>query len=273
MERRGFVGRGEFEGRVVLVSGGATGIGAATARAFAVAGAATVVADVNEAAGGELVGALVEAGGIAEFAHCDVACEEDVFDLFEWVARRYGEPDVVVANAGVEWTKDARHTTLEEWNRVLAINLTGVFLVGRSALSSMCARGDGAVVVTGSPHATATVADTCAYAASKGGVHALVRALALEAAPSGVRVNGLVPGTIDTPMVRREAESATDPAASFAAMAAAQPLGRAGRPEEVAEVALFLASTHARFVTGALYAVDGGLTAALPSGPPMTYNA
>jgi NAD(P)-dependent dehydrogenase (short-subunit alcohol dehydrogenase family) len=129
------------------------------------------------------------------------------------------------------------------------------------------------VIITSSPHAQATVPDAAAYAASKGGVHALLHALALEGAEHGVRVNALIPGTIDTPMVQRELSVASDPQEQMKRFAASHPLGRLGQPEEVAAAALFLASDAASFITGTTLNVDGGLMAALPSGPAIPYNS
>ncbi|MGH3733889.1 MAG: SDR family NAD(P)-dependent oxidoreductase [Acidimicrobiales bacterium] len=261
-----------FAGKVVVVSGGAAGIGAATSQGFARAGATTVVNDVADELGQEIVDSLNKDGHRAIYRHCDVANESEVEELFGWVLDTYGPLEAVSMNAGVEWMKDVRSTTLDEWRRVLDVNLTGAFLVGRAALSAMCHQELGSLVITSSPHAWATVPDAGAYAASKGGVHALIRALALEAAPFGVRVNGVVPGTVDTPMVRREAMVAGDFERQMRLFAASHPLGRIGQPSEIANVTMFLASPLASFVTGAMYQADGGLMAALPSGPPLSYN-
>jgi NAD(P)-dependent dehydrogenase (short-subunit alcohol dehydrogenase family) len=261
-----------FSGKTVVVSGGSTGIGASSVEGFARADAHVVVADVADEAGLALADSLTTLGLHVVYRHCDVSDEADVDDLFAFVRDNYGSLDVVHANAGIEWTKDVRHTSLAQWQRVLDVNLTGTFLVCRASMLVMCDQGFGSIVVTSSPHAVATVADTCAYAASKGGVNALVRALSLEGAPFGVRANAVVPGTIDTPMIRREAQASSDPDAQMVAMAAGQPLGRLGRPIEVANVALFLASPLADFITGSLVSVDGGLLAGLPSGPPLSYN-
>ncbi|MGD0853555.1 MAG: SDR family oxidoreductase [Acidimicrobiales bacterium] len=256
-----------FTGKTVIISGGSTGIGAGAAQAFARAGAHTIVADVQDSIGEELVRTLVAEGHSATFRHCDVGNEDDVEQVFALARDAFGDVDVAYANAGVEWTKDARHTTLEEWDHVLNVNLTGVFLVCRAAMRSMCERRTGSIVVTSSPHAWATVSDGVAYAASKGGVSSLVRALALEGAPYGVRVNGVVPGSINTPMIQREAQATSNPEEALRLMDRSQPWGRIGEPNEVANVTMFLASPLAEFVTGSLYSVDGGLMAALPMGP------
>jgi len=261
-----------FEGKTVVVGGGSTGIGAAAVEGFASAGANVVVADIADEIGTQLAASLTASGAHVVYQHCDVSIEDDVENVFRFTDETYGGVDVAYANAAVEWTKDIRHTSLAEWQRVLDINLTGVFLLTRAAMIRMCAASRGSIVVTSSPHAVATVPDAVAYAASKGGVHALVRALALEAAPFHVRVNGIVPGTIDTPMVRREAQAAKDPEHQMVLMAATHPLNRLGRPEEVANAALFLASPLAEFMTGSFVSVDGGLMAGLPSGPPLSYN-
>lgn len=261
-----------FEGKTVIVGGGSTGIGAATVEGFASAGARVVIADVADEIGTSLAASLVARGHSASFLHCDVSSEDDVEAVFRFAETTYGPIDIVYANAGIEWTKDVRNTSLAEWRRVIDVNLTGVFLLARAAMIRMCEASRGSIIVTSSPHAIATVPDAAAYAASKGGVHALVRALALEAAPYQVRVNGIVPGTIDTPMVRREAQAAKDPEHQMVLMAATHPLNRLGRPEEVANLALFLASPLAEFITGSLVSVDGGLMAGLPSGPPLSYN-
>lgn len=263
----------DFTDSVVLVAGGATGIGAATAQAFAAAGGRVVVADVDEAAGKATVESIVSAGGRASFAVCDVADEQVVDGLVDDIVAREGRLDVVHANAGLESMHKATDATLAHWNRVIGVNLTGVFLVCRAALRKMYVQGSGSVVITSSPHAQATVPDAAAYAASKGGVHALMNALALEAAPHGVRVNAVIPGTIDTPMIRRESAVAADPDEQIRRFAAQHPLGRIGRPDEIASVVLFLASEAASFVTGSSVSADGGLMAALPSGPALAYNS
>jgi dihydroanticapsin dehydrogenase len=261
-----------FFGKTVVVGGGSTGIGAAAVEGFARAGANVVVTDVADEIGDSLVRSLTSEGHHAVYRHCDVSNEADVDGVFSWVHETYGSLDVVYANAGIEWVKDVRHTSLQEWQRVLNVNLTGMFLICRAALRTMCDQESGSIVMTSSPHAVATVPDAGAYAASKGGVHALVRALALEGAPYGVRVNGIVPGAIDTPMVRREVQASSNPEEQLVLMASAHPLGRLGQPFEVANVALFLASSLAGFITGSLVSVDGGQMAALPSGPPLSYN-
>ena len=263
----------DLTGRVACVAGGATGIGAASSRTFALAGAQVVIADVNLAAAEETAAAIRADGGDVRAVSCDVGDEAQVSRLIDGILERECRLDVVHANAGIESMQAATEATLSHWERVLNVNLTGVFLVCRTALRHMYERGSGSVIITSSPHATATVPDAAAYAASKGGVHALMHALALEAAPHGVRVNAIIPGTIDTPMVQREVLASSSPEEQIKRLAASQPLGRLGRPEEVAAAALFLASDAASFITGSALSVDGGLMAALPSGPAIAYGS
>jgi NAD(P)-dependent dehydrogenase (short-subunit alcohol dehydrogenase family) len=263
---------GRFAGRTVVISGGATGIGAASARAFAREGGSVTVLDVNEADGLETVGRIERDGGQARFRLVDVTDEQAIAASLEEAAAETGRLDVVHANAGIEWTKTIAETTYDEWRRVLDVNLGGMYLVTRYAMLRMRAQGGGAIVLTSSPHALVTSPDSGAYAASKGGVSALMRALALEGAQHGVRVNAVLPGAIDTPMVRREAAVASDPEEQMRRFGLIHPVARLGRPEEVAEGVLFLASDAASFVTGASLAVDGGLMAAAPGGPPLAYN-
>jgi NAD(P)-dependent dehydrogenase (short-subunit alcohol dehydrogenase family) len=265
--------RVDFDGHVALIAGGATGIGAGCAKAFAAAGAAVVVADVDSEAAENTVEDITRAGGVARFVSCDVADEDQVEALIADIVATEGRLDIAHANAGLESMQKATEASLAHWNRVVGVNLTGVFLVCSAALRQMYRQGSGSVIITSSPHALATVPDAAAYAASKGGVHALMRSLALEAAPAGIRVNAIIPGTIDTPMVQRESSVAADPTEQMKRFAASHPLGRLGRPEEVASVALFLASDAASFVTGSAVSVDGGLMAALPSGPALAYNS
>src|SRR5438132_8315873 len=226
-----------LEGRVAVVTGAATGIGRACALAYAAEGASVVVGDVDAAEAARTVERIGEAG---VFVRTDVASSADCEALVEAALASFGRLDVVHANAGTELCKSVWDTTDADWNRVLAINLSGVFYVCRAAMMRWRERRQGGVLtITASPHAFATGKDTAAYAASKGGAVALMRALALEGAEHGIRANALLPGAIDTPMLHRELAFAADPDAAYRRFAESAPLGRMGRPEDIAPVAVF----------------------------------
>ncbi|MEA2331451.1 MAG: meso-butanediol dehydrogenase / (S,S)-butanediol dehydrogenase / diacetyl reductase [Thermoleophilaceae bacterium] len=260
-----------FRGRTVMVTGGAMGIGEASARAFAREGAHVYVADVDTGAGTAAAESIRESGGSAEFVELDVSDEASVRAGIDAVVTAYGRLDVMHANAGIELGTSVVDTSLDDWQRVLGVNLTGIYLCCRYALVEMYEQGAGNVVLTVSPHAFVTGMGMGAYAASKGGEMALLRVMALESAKHGVRVNGVIPGGIDTPMLRREAEATSDPEGMLRQLGECHALNRLGLPEEVAEGVLFLASDAASFVTGTALAVDGGLLAAQPSGAPIEF--
>lgn len=246
------------------------GIGRACALAYAREGAAVVVVDVAQPEGEATVG---EIGGRAEFVRADVASPEECRSAVDRAIELFGRLDVMHANAGIELCKSILETSDEDWQRVISVNLSGVFYCCREALRAMRAAGTGgSILVTGSPLALATGRDIAAYTASKGGVVSFVRALALEAAEFGVRANGLIPGTTETPMIEREVAAATDPELMLKRWADSVPLGRLAQPEDIAEGAVFLASDEARFITGTCLAVDGGQLAAFNTGPVYGYT-
>jgi NAD(P)-dependent dehydrogenase (short-subunit alcohol dehydrogenase family) len=258
-----------LEGRVAVVTGAAHGIGAACARVYAEAGAVVVVSDVD-AAGGAATAAAIPG---ARFLRCDVSKAADCAALIAQTVAAHGRIDILHANAGIELCRSIWDTSNEEWDRIVAINLSGSFWCARDAMVAMRAAGTrGVVTLTASPHAFVTSREIAAYAATKAGQVGLMRAMALEGAPFGIRVNAVLPGATDTPMLQREAESSGDPAALLAIFAAAQPMGRLVRPEEVARVAAFLASDAASGVTGTCVAADGGLMAAINAGAGISYT-
>lgn len=262
-----------LDGRVAVVTGAAHGIGAACARVYAEAGATVVVSDVDAAGGEATAAAICEAGGAAGFVACNVSQASACAALVRQAMGEHGRIDILHANAGIELCRSIWDTTDEEWDQILAINLSGSFWCARDAMRAMRAAGRGGVVtLTASPHAFLTSREIAAYAATKAGQVGLMRAMALEGAPYGIRVNAVLPGATDTPMLHREAESSGDPAALLATFAAAQPMGRLVRPEEVARVAAFLASDAASGVTGSCVAADGGLMAAINAGAGISYT-
>jgi NAD(P)-dependent dehydrogenase (short-subunit alcohol dehydrogenase family) len=260
-------------GRVVIVTGAAAGIGLGCALAYAAQGARVIVADIDAVAGNAAVEEIGRAGGETWFRALDVADSRACTALVAETVSRLGALHVMHANAGIELCRSVWETEDAEWERVLAVNLSGSFWCARAAMRVMRDAGQGGVVtLTASPHAFMTSREIAAYAASKGGQVALMRALALEGAPFGIRVNALLPGAIETPMLHREAAASADPAALLRIFASAQPMGRLGQPADVGGVAVFLASDAAAFVTGSCYAADGGLMAAINSGPAISYT-
>lgn len=250
---------GRFDNKVALVTGGGAGIGRAAALAFAREGAAVMIGDVS-AEGEAVLHEIRAAGGVGRFMRCDVSEASDVEALVSAAVSSFGGLDVAFNNAGVEGARGpVEGYSLEAWNHVLAVNLTGVFLCMRAEIPLLRTRGGGAIVNNASILGEVAFAGAPAYTAAKHGVIGLTKAAALENAPHGVRVNALCPAFIETPMLAR-AGLTNDPA-SRAAVEALHPVGRLGRSEEVAAAALWLASPEASFVTGTAMRVDGGYLA------------
>jgi NAD(P)-dependent dehydrogenase (short-subunit alcohol dehydrogenase family) len=248
-----------FDGKTAIVTGGAQGMGRATALAFLREGAAVVVGDVDEDAGRALA---AEAGERLVFQRCDMSREADVERLVATAEARFGKLDAIFNNAGIEQPVTPSHELTEEmFERVISINLKGVFFGCKYAIRSMLKTGGGAIVNNSSVSAFANVGGNLSYASSKGGVMSMTRVLAIEYAGRGIRVNAINPGVIDTGMNRRNLERAADPAAVEAKWKAITPLGRMGTGEEIAATVLFLCSPGAGFITGAGLLVDGGRVA------------
>lgn len=240
----------------ILVTGGASGIGLATVERCLQAGARVVLTDLASSAGEQEAKTLAERhGGRCLFLPVDVTSTDQVNQLFADAVKAFGSIDGVFNNAGIGGIAPADSYPDEDFLRVLDINLTGVFRVARASLQQMYRQGSGSLVNCASILGMVGQSDTAAYSAAKGGVVNLTRTLAIEAARKGVRVNAIGPGYIDTPLL-----SLLDDA-TRQALIQLHPIGRLGRPEEVANAALFLMSDEASFVTGTTLMVDGGFTA------------
>jgi NAD(P)-dependent dehydrogenase (short-subunit alcohol dehydrogenase family) len=244
-----------FDGMTAFVSGGASGIGWAVAERLAAEGARVWVGDLDLRAR-----RLPETPYAFQALEVDVTSEEAVARSLSQIIEHDGQLDVVVNCAGVVYEGTAQETSRATWQKVIDVNLTGTFLVCRHALPPMLARGSGSIVNIGSDAALTGQRGQAAYCASKGGVAQFTRAAALDAAPYGVRVNCVCPCFVDTPLLSAWIEAQADPVQACADAAATQPMGRLGRPEEIAAAVAFLASAEAVFVTGVILPVDGGAT-------------
>lgn len=249
---------GSLEGKRALITGGASGIGRATALLFAREGAAVAVADRDEEGGQETVERIRKEGGRAIFVPCDVTIEADCRRAVQTTVEELGGLDILFNNAGIIRRATVLELSEEDWDRVMAVNVKGIFLMSKYAIPIIAAGGGGVIINTASGWGLKGGRHAVAYCASKAAVVNMTRAMALDHGAQNIRVNCVCPGDTDTPMLRDEARQLGEPEERFLAEAASRPLQRVGTPEEVAQAVLFLASDAASFVTGAALVVDGG---------------
>jgi NAD(P)-dependent dehydrogenase (short-subunit alcohol dehydrogenase family) len=253
----------KLKDKVAVITGASKGIGKGIATVFSREGAKVVVADWDEETGEKTSEEIRRSGGDIFFVKCDVSDEEQVKAMVQATIAKYGSINVLVNNAGIGVYKTVLDTTSEEWDRCLAVNLKGVFLCSKYAIPHIQAAGGGAIVNIASVHSYKNVGGTAPYAASKGGVVALTRVMAIDYGRDKIRVNAICPGWIHTPLIQGIFADAPDPEKAMQDVERRQILGRLGTPEEVGEAAAFLASDEASYITGASLMVDSGMTAQL----------
>jgi NAD(P)-dependent dehydrogenase (short-subunit alcohol dehydrogenase family) len=248
-----------LEEKVAIITGAKSGIGFATAVRFVAEGAKVVVADIRDAH--REVQELTTRGGEALFVETDVSSESQVQALIEKTMTAYGRLDVVVNNAGIELAKTVLNTTEQEWDRLMDVNLKGVFLCCKAAVAVMQRQGGGVIINVASELGLVGGSEIAAYSASKGGVVQLTKAMAIDHASDHIRVNCVCPGPVETPLLQAIIESSLNPEQERRSILEKTLLKRVGRPEEIANVILFLASQEASYMTGSVVVVDGGWTA------------
>ena len=249
---------GRLDGKVAIVSGGARGQGATEARMLAREGAKVVLGDILDDEGKQVEAEINESGGEATYVHLDVTREDDWRSAVETAVNRYGKLDVLVNNAGILIRKGLEETTVEDWDRIMGVNAKGVFLGTKQAIPAMRRAGGGSIInvsstagLVGSPDGSPS------YTATKGAVRLLTKSTAIQYAKEGIRCNSVHPGPIDTEMIR---DTLNDPARLEQRMQRL-PMGRVGKPEDIAYDVLYLASDESSFVTGSELVIDGGTTA------------
>lgn len=245
-------------GRVAVITGGASGIGRASALLFAQAGATVAVVDLDQQAGEKVVEAIVRDGGKAIFEHADVTRADECERAVQATVRELGGIHVLFNNAGIIRRASVVELSEEDWDRVMAVNVKSMFLMSRLVVPIMVNGGGGAIINMASGWGLAGGPRAAAYCASKGAVVLLTKAMAVDHGPQHIRVNCICPGDTDTNMLRQEAQQLGEREERFLAESSSRPLGRVGRPEEIAQAALYLASEAASFVTGTALVVDGG---------------
>jgi NAD(P)-dependent dehydrogenase (short-subunit alcohol dehydrogenase family) len=243
---------GVLAGKTAFVTGGAGGIGQAICERFAREGAEVIAADLNQSA--------VDIVGV-EYLEYDVTKEGTVIATFEQLLRTWGKLDILVNAAGIEIEKTIEHTSLEEWNRIFAVNVTGMFLTSKYALPLLRQSEGASVINFGSYDGYIADPGLAAYCATKGAVHALTKAMACDHGPEGIRVNAICPGYVDTPMLQSFFGQSGDIETLKKAVRDVHPMRTYGQPEDIANLVNWLASDEARYAAGQLWVIDGGLSA------------
>ena len=251
------------EPKVVLITGAANGIGFSAAKRFAESGDHVLLADVDAPGLEKAIESLQSVGGEVRSCEADVSLAADAARMVEEAVSAFGRLDVLVNNAGIVRRGTVETTTEDEWDRILAVNLKGVFLTSQAAVPQLRRSENASIINLASTQSWVSSRNLAAYAASKGGVLALTRQMALDLADDGIRVNSVLPSNIDTPMGRGDAADLGGIEDVLRQRRQRTPLGRLGRPEEVAAVIYFLASQEASFITGAPFFVEGGVLAQL----------
>lgn len=249
-----------LENKIAIITGGGDGIGQSTAVLFAKEGASVVIADIDPARGMKTVDMIKNQNGESMFVEVDISKEDIVKNMVEKVVDAYGRIDILVNSAGILVGATVLDTTVEDWDKIMAINLRGMFLCCKYVIPEMIKAGKGSIVNIGSEAGITGFKNMTAYCASKGGVVNMTRCLALDFAEHNIRANCVCPGTTETPMVKKAIEIAPDPEKALRFFEA-RPLLRLGRPEEIAAGILYLASDESLYATGAILSIDGGKTA------------